>query len=1140
MCHTLLLRSKCAALALLLLTVGTIAFAQSYTASIRGIVTDPTQASIAGAQIVATDTQRNIQQTTTADAAGRYVMTNLPPGRYVLTVEARGFKKYVGEALDVQVSQDITINIALQVGEVTESVTVTAEAALLEASTSSVGKVVENREIVNLPLNTRNPYQLVFLTPGVSGSVSINYDDMRYSVNGARVRMLDTMVDGVAASHPTVNGAGGVSVFPSVESIAEFKVMGANPPAEFGRSQGSILNVVYRSGANGLHFSAIEFLRNSEFDANSFFSNKNNVPLTSYKRNQFGGDISGPIRRDKTFFLFDYAGLRERSASSTTTTVPTDLQRTGDFSKTFAANGALINIFNPFSTRPNPSGSGYVRDVFAGNKIPAQMFDPVASNIMKYFPAANAVGNAVTNQNNFYKTGARALNLDQFDVRVDHNFSPSRRVFGRYSNRTNKDAPAAFFPQDLAIAEGRVITENHMHNAVADYSQTLTPTTVFNVRAGFARTLFVYNNQGLGFAPSQLGLPKSIDLAADRLMFPGVGTSGYVSLGGNDHRRSGFNTWTLLASLSQVKGAHSFKYGLEARLIRVNVWEARSSASFSFSQSFTQGPNPTAASSTAGNALASLLLGAGSGGNLYQAWKNVAAQSLYYAGYFQDDWKVSRKLTLNLGLRYDYDSPRTERYNRFNWFDPFVASPLASKVPGLKGGLQFVGVDGHPRSQYTPDRNNFGPRIGLAYQMTPKTVIRAGYGHLFGLSPQEAIGTVGPYGFRVENTWQTSADGGLTPLNLLRNPYPNGFQPPPGASAGLLTGVGGPIQAVLQDTVTPWSMQYNFTVQRELPGRMLIETAYVGTRGLQLSRGGEGGFSIDQLPLDLMALGNKLLDTVENPFYTPNGQGFFANRTVARNQLLRPYPQYTDVNPLFSSGASSTYHSWQTTLKKRLSMGLQLEGSYTWSKSIDNGEGGYQDNYRIRLNRSITDLDVPHRFILNYVYELPVGRGRHFGKDMPRLLDTLVGGWMIDGITNYQSGGAFGISANSVCRCFNNASFANSKGYSAKLEGRAEDRLSKWFDTSAFTQPDPFTIGNMGPRSADLRNDKVANWDLGLSKDFHPVERMRVQFRADALNAWNHPRFSGPNTSVTSGSFGIVSGQSNAPRQIQFGLKVLW
>jgi hypothetical protein len=1101
-------------------------------------VTDPAGAVVPGARVTATDVLRNVSHSAESDSAGRYLIVNLPPGSYTLQVEASGFKKYTQAVFELQVAQKAAIDSKLEVGALTESVSVTAAPPLIEASTSSVGKVVENREIVNLPLNTRNPYGLVFLTPGVSGTVGINYDDMRYSVNGARVRMLDTLVDGVAASHPTVNGAGGVSAFPSVESIAEFKVMGANPPAEYGRSQGSILNVVYRSGTNGWHGNATEFLRNSEFDANSFFSNKNGVPLGSFKRNQFGFDISGPIRKDKTFVLFDLAGLRERSVSTTTQTVPTALQRTGDFSKTFAANGQQVVIYNPFSTRA--SGSGFTRDPFVGNVIVPQFQDPVAVNVMKYFPNPNAVGNAITNQNNYYQTAAHKLNSDQFDTRVDHTFNDRQRAFIRYSKRANSDDPGALFPSEIEIAEGRVITENHMHNGVVDYSHNLTPTTILNVRSGYSRTLFVFNNQGLGFRPSQLGLPTSIDTAADRLMFPAIRPSGYVGLGGNDHRRSGFNTGTLLASISQIKGAHALKYGFEGRLIRTNVWEARDSASFSFSQSFTQGPNPTAASATAGNALASMLLGAGSSGNLYQSWKNVAAQSLYWAGYFQDDWRVSRKLTLNLGLRYDYDQPRTERYNRFNWFDPSVPSPLASKVPGLTGGLQFVGVDGHPRSQYTPDRNNWGPRLGLAYQANSKTVFRLGYGHLFGISPQEAIGTVGPYGFRVENTWQTTGDGGLTPLNLLRNPYPSGFQPPPGAAAGLVTAVGGPIQAPLQATFTPWSMQWNFTIQRELLPSMMLETAYVGTRGLQLSRGGESGFTLNQLPLSQMALGNRLLDTVDNPFYVANGPGFFGTKTVARNQLLRPYPQYTDVFPLFSSGSSSTYHALQVTLKKRFSGGLQFEGSYTWSKSIDNGEGGFQDSNAISLSRAVTDLDVPHRFVLNYVYELPFGMGRRFGNSVPKIVDVALGGWMIDGITTYQSGTAFGVSANNVCRCFNQAAYANSKGFSARIEGAAEDRLNKWFDTSAFSQPDPFTIGNMGPRSADLRVDKTANWDVGIGKEFRPTERFKVRFRADALNFANHPRFSGPNTSFTSGSFGIVSGQSNSPRQVQLGLKLLW
>src|SRR3954447_24394022 len=360
---------------LALLLAASFAGAQSFTASITGTVTDPAGAVVPRAHIIATDGQRNVSRSTESDDAGRYILIDLQPGSYTLTVESAGFKKYSHSAFDLQVAQKVSIDAVLEVGAITESVSVTAEPALIEATSSSVGKVVENREIVNLPLNTRNPYQLVFLTPGVSGSVSINYDDMRYSVNGARVRMLDTLVDGVAASHPTVNGAGGVSAFPTVEAIAEFKVMGANPPAEYGRSQGSILNVVYRSGTNGWHGSAVEFLRNSEFDANAFFSNKNRVPLGSFKGNQYGVDISGPIRKDKTFFLFDMAGLRERSVNTTTTTVPTALERTGDFSKTFAANGNLIVIYNP---------TGLSRTPFPGNVIPTSRLDPVALNVMKY------------------------------------------------------------------------------------------------------------------------------------------------------------------------------------------------------------------------------------------------------------------------------------------------------------------------------------------------------------------------------------------------------------------------------------------------------------------------------------------------------------------------------------------------------------------------------------------------------------------------------------------------------------------------------------------------------------------------------------------------------------------------------------
>lgn len=1104
------------------------AAAQTFTGSIVGSVTDLTGARVPGAAVAAINSATNARAEVQSDDAGNFVLPELIPGNYSVEVTMPGFKKFVHSAFDLHTTQQIRVDVQLELGEVSESVVVSAEAPVVESTSSSVGKVVENRRILDLPLNTRNVYTLIFLTPGVTGSIGFNYGDMRYSVNGARERMLDTLIDGVSASHPTVNGGGGISVFPSIDAIEEFKVMGANYPAEFGRSQGSILNVVFKSGGNRLHGSAYEFLRNSVLDANNFFANRRGDKLGSFKRSQFGGSLSGPIRHDRTFFMGAYEGIRERSFATTTFTVPTLLERQGDFSRTLASNGQLIRIFDPFTTRANPSG-GFIRDAFPDNKIAANRLDPVAVNVLKYYPAPNQPGNLITNANNYSASGSRQLNLDQFDGRIDHVFTSTQRIFGRYSYRLIEDAPPVYFPSDLTIAEGRVIQSDHSHGGVVDYTNTLSPTTIFSGRLGFSRTLFVFDNQGLGFRPSSLGLPRDIDTAVDRQMFPRFGASGYVTLGGNDHRYNAFMNYTATASLTKVRGRHNWKTGFEGRMIRVNVWEARDAGAFNFSAGFTQGPNPNQASSTAGNSIASLLLGTGSG-NLLQAWKNVASQSFYLAGYLQDDWRATGKLTLNLGLRYDVEIPRTERFDRMNYFDPEALSPLASKVPAysnLRGGLVFVGVNGRSRRQFITDKNNFAPRLGLAYQLTPKSVIRAAYGHIFGLSPQAAQGTIGPFGFRVENTWVGSVDG-ITPLNLLRNPYPQGFRPPPGAADGLLTGAGGRIESVLRDTVTPWSQQWNLTVQRELPSEILLEAAYVGTRGLQLSRGGESGFTVNQLHRSYMALGSALNQQVDNPFFGLVTTGVLANARVSRAQLLRPYPQFLDVIPLFSSGSSSSYHSMQLTASKRLAHGLQFDSSYTWAKNMDNGES-HQDSYNVRNSRSLTSNDVAHRFVMSYIYELPFARG-HW----------LAGGWQVNGITTFQTGTPISISASNTSGIFSQAMRASSSGRSGKLPGPVHERLDAYFDRTAFLQPAPFTFGNLSPRLPDIRNDGVRNFDISLFKEFLSRERTRIQFRAEFLNAFNTPRFGTPNTSVTSTSFGAITSQANTPRQIQFALKALW
>jgi hypothetical protein len=1116
-------------------------FAQSYTGRIIGTLKDSSGAIIPRATVTIINQQTDSQEVTTSDLEGRYASVPLPPGEYRVEASLQGFRGAARRNVVVQVNTTAVIDFTLEVGDLTDQVEVRADATPLETDTSTVGKVVDNRRILELPLNTRNVYSLIFLTPGVAGSIGNNYNSMGYTVNGARPTMMDTVIDGVTASFPTVNGFTGISVFPSVDAIQEFKVLGANYPAEYGRSLGSVLNVVYKSGTNDFHGSGYEFFRDSAFDANSYFAKRAGQALGDFNRSQFGGVAGGPIRRSRTFYMASFEGLRERRSANTTTTVPTIAQRNGDFSQTFAQNGQLIRIFDPFTTRPNPSGSGFIRDQFPGNVIPPSQMDPVALNVLKYYPLPNQPGNAVTGAQNYFATGTTETNVDNYDGRVDHQISNSQKFFVRYSYRRTNAVPATFFPEETAIAEGRVIERNLAHNFVTDYSRSISNSTFLSARLGFARTLFLFDNQGLGFRPSSLGLPASIDDNVDRLMFPRFGVSGMVSLGGNDHRYNAFMSYTAASSLTKVSGGHTMKFGFEGRMLRVNVWEARSAGTFNFRANETAGPNPTSAGATIGNGFASFLLGFGAPNDvLIQNWKNVAANSFYWAGYAQDDWRVNSRLTLNLGLRYDIDVPRTERFNRMNFFDPEARSPLAGVVsgfPDLKGGVVFVGVDGRNRYQYDWDTNNIAPRLGLSYQVNPKTVVRAGYSHIFGPSNQGAQGTVGPFGFRTENLWVTSIDG-ITPLNLLKNPFPNGFQPSPGSSQGLLTQAGANLQAPLRDTVSPWTIQYNVNVQRELPWAMFLEVAYVGTRGFDLSTVGESGLSLNQLDPQYMSLGSALNQQVSNPFYGIVNNGVLTQPTVARGQLLRPYPQFTDIIPLYHSGAKSRYNALQVTGRKRMSHGLMLEGSYTYAQAREIGMS-HQNSYDLEASWALASYDIKHRFVISYLYELPFGHNRRFGSSVSPLVNAIIGGWQFNGITTVQSGTPLSITASNTAGIFGARTQPNNNGQDPRLDGAVEDRLGRYFDTSVYSQPPNFTFGNEPVFSPVLRAPGVRNFDLSMFKNFD-LRRATLQFRVEALNAFNTVQFSGPNTSVTSSSFGVITAQANAPRQMQFGLKLLW
>lgn len=1115
--------------------------AQTSTGSLLGTVKDADGAVLPGVAVVAVNTGTNARSETTTDTNGAYIISNLPPGRYRLEVALQGFKQFVQEGIVLQVQQQALVDVALQVGVINETVSVVANASVLDATTSAVGKVVDNARIQALPLNTRNIYSLIYLTPGVQGSIGNSHNQVGYSINGVRGGLMETLVDGVSAAFPTVNGFHGVSVFPSVDAVQEFKVQAGSYSAEYGRSLAGVLNLVYKSGTNQVHGSAFEFYRNSAFDANTYFGEQRGVPLADFDRSQFGGMTGGPIQTDRTFFMVSYEGLRQNSFRETTLTVPTALQRQGDFSQTRGANGQPILIYDPLTTRANPSGTGNVRDAFPGNQIPRDRMDPVALNVLRYYPEPNQPGDPVTGANNFYASGSAQVKTDNFDVRIDRNLGESRRVFGRYSYRRSYDAPPQLFPGDTGVSEGRINLNDWGTNVVLDYSDQVLGQNLINVRLGFARNRFLYENQALGFSPTSLGLPADIEANADRPMFPQFTVSDVAQLGGGDHRQSGFNNYTLAGNLSRAAGRHFLKIGYEGRMYRINVWEARAAGQFNFTRLFTQGPNPLAASALGGHGFASFLLGAGNSGLLYQNWKNVAAQSFYHAVYLQDDWRIGEKLTINAGIRYDFDVPRTERYDRMSWFDPDVQSPLASVVPGmgnLRGGLEFVGVDGNPRSQFDGDWDNIAPRLGAAYQLNSKTVIRGAFGRFYGPSTLAAQGTVGPYGFRVETPWLATIDQ-LTPLNYLRNPFPQGFRPVPGASDGLLTALGSRVEAPLRDTTVPNIWQFNVTVQRELPGNILVEAAYVGNRGRELSLGGEGGYTINQLDPQYMALGAALNQQVTNPFFGYVATGPLSLPTVARGQLLRPYPQFGEVIPLFYPGAESSYDAFQMTVKRNFAGGLGFEGNYVASKSMDWGTS-YQDSYDTASANALSSVHVPYRLVLSTIYQLPIGRDRAIGRNMSPVLNAIVGDWQVNGIWTLQAGPTLSIGVSNTAGVFGQAQRANWNGQDPTIDGAAEDKLARWFDPSVFSQPAPFTFGNALERIPGLRAHHLSSLDFSVFKEVRPTAALRLQVRIEEFNLLNYTQFGSPNTTVNNASIGQVTTQANSPRQMQFGVKMLW
>jgi hypothetical protein len=1104
---------------------------QTQTATVRGTVTDHSGAMIPGAQVTLTNTEQNRSWTASTNAEGAYIFVQIPPGKYTLAVEAKGFKKYEHTSMTLEVAQIAALDVAMELGSVSETVEVSSQVALLETASSTLDAVVNHKTAEALPLNGRNVLQLVALTPGINSTRSYrgsasgdgSITSMAFSANGGRDVSNEVMLDG---SPQIVMGYNQPAYVPTPDALQEFRVQTNSLSAEYGRTGGAVINLVHRSGTTNFHGVLYEFLRNDKFDANGFFNNRNGAQKPPFRYNQFGGTLGGPLTpsRQSTFFFVSYEGLRTVNPGGQLITVPTAAMKQGDF------NGTGSIIYDPATIAADGS-----RQPFAGNRIPAGRFNPVAVKMLGYMPDPTSPGLA----NNLYSQAGTTGRTDDFSVKIDRRISQRQNIYGRLSWNTVNNTTADPFHNagspDAGISGGR-------SRSVTLDDNYLAGGWILHGNLGYAYYANPRDSNSRGFDVTSLGLPESMKQQVQIPIFPLVQPAGYSALGPNATYIIGnkFETYTGIADATRLIGRHTIKTGGIYRVNRVSNFRPNAPAGlFTFNEGWTR---DTYNSNRGGNSIASMLLGLMSGGRI-QYEPQPALQVIYGGVYFQDDFRVNSRLTLNLGLRWDADRPLTERFDRTSWFD--FNAPLPIQVPGmppLHGGLVFANRNGTPRGQKDPDNNNFAPRVGLAYKLSNRFVARSGFGVFY--SPTTGIGpnatNSGGISYNVITNITTSIDGGRTPFTTLSNPFPQGYNAPANGADGLLTFIGQAINGVARYDRVPYSMQWNFDLQYELPNDMLVETAYAGNAGVKLL----AQVQLDQLPDQYLALGDALNQTVNNPFFgiipTTSSIG---NRTTTLGQLLRPYPQLTGLQQTWGSLAHSSYHALQMKFRKRYRGGLQMLAAYTWSKMLDDfssvgGYGvtypGYTDNNQRQLDKALSSLDQAHHLVVNFQYDVPF-------KSQNRILRGIAGGWSINGITTIQSGQPVSISsAANTTGSFNGTQRPNSTGISSQTPGSAKQRVDNFFNAAAFVNAPRYAFGNVGRNLPDNRGPALQVWDLSLLRLIPIHEAKKLEFRAEFFNVLNNVNFQlpdGDSTTFGRPQFGTLVATERA-RIIQLALKL--
>jgi hypothetical protein len=1167
---------------------------QSADASLTGRITDPNKAVIAGATVIVINSATGIHYEGLTNEIGTYYVSNLPPGQYRIEVEKLGFKAVIESGVVLHVQDALEVNFEMMLGSASESVTVEGEESPIDTESSTVGTVVEQRKANELPLNGRNVFNLIVLAPSVvpQGSstgtpVGVNpFGWGNYQVSGSFGNQSAEYLDGQPLNIGYINLP---VLIPTQDSIQEFKVQTSNLGAEWGRFSGGVVNLTTKGGTNFYHGEVYEYLRNRLFNANDYFLNAAEQPRPAWVQNQFGAEVGGPLSvphytgRNRTFWFTSWEGFRLRTGEPFTATVPTAAERAGDFS---AIDTTLADpcagAVNSLGACP---GSTATPTTFPGNFIPPNRISPTSKALLDLWPAANSAGvvtpsGTINNFNTVARTGG---DQNQVVARVDQDLTRLQRLLVRFSYWNVMDLPID--PLETGVCVDRCSEKYSTDAAAVAYNYSLNATTVFDFHASLSRFKYNRSPTNAGFDLTSIDWPAGYDTTVPSIMrtppTPCVANfaDNIMCTQGQSFIQDRDTQYNLSPSLTLMRGHHRYHFGFQYQPGYDNYSQTNvASGAFDFCAAgqpcFTGFP------------FADFLLGYADN---FSNFENhffaqavvpdfTAGKQTYRAFYFNDVWHLMDRLTVSIGLRYELQGPWSERFNRLSNFVPGADSYLNQYLPAgspiVKGDVYLVPPG--TRNNLPLQKDNFAPRIGIAYGLTRKTILRSGYGIFW--VPNDVSFALNPINdmINASSTTYTGTVDGTHPYNSITLPFPNGISAPPGRSLGtqgtqqFLTQV---VQAITEVDRTRdpggYIQQWNLSIERQISGGILLSAAYVGSKGTHLEQYSQQVNQISDALLSQaaaqFAAGGRstvtLLQSAPNPFVGNGGEVLALGApTTTKGQLLRPYPQYTSVELAGQGSFSSTYDSLQVTARRRFPGAGSLLVAYTNSKLISNtdtltswletGVGAIQDNNNLLAERSLSSQDVPQRMVISYVLDLPFGQGRKYLSTLDGRLNSIVGGWGIDGVTTFQRGFplVFRNGQANDATLFGAGSRPNVLSEcdkSAAPGGLA--RLNDWFNTTCFAAPADFTFGNEARVDSTLRADGVNNFDVAAFKDL-PLDRegrTSMEFRVEFFNLLNRPQFAPPNTtccSTNNANFGVVTSSASGtnPRLVQFALKFLF